>query len=109
LNESSGTSVSDSSGNNRNGTTVNMEDGDWVAGKLNNALIFDGTNEYINCGDIANFERTEPFSVDFWIKTSSVSTSQIVGRRSSTTPATQGWDALIVAGVAAITLSNNAT
>ena len=109
LNESIGAAASDSSGNNRNGTLVNMEDADWIAGKLNNALQFDGVNEYINCGDIANFERTESFSVDFWIKTSSTNTSQIVGRRSSIAPATQGWDVLIVAGVTAITLSNNAT
>ena len=69
LNESSGTNVDDASPNNRDGTTINMEDSDWVAGKLNNCLQFDGTNEYVNCGDIGNFERTDPFSLECWIKT----------------------------------------
>ena len=36
LNETSGTAVSDSSGNGRNGTTVNSPS--WVAGKLNNSI-----------------------------------------------------------------------
>lgn len=69
LNESSGTNVDDASPNNRDGTTINMEDSDWVAGKLNNCLQFDGINEYVNCGDIGNFERTDPFSLECWIKT----------------------------------------
>ena len=89
LNESSGTNVPDSSGNGRNGTTVNMEDGDWVAGKLNNCLSFDGVNEYVDCGDIANFERTDPFSIEFWFKTSIGTTQVICSRINYTT--NQGW------------------
>ncbi len=69
LNESSGSSIPDSSGNGRNGTTINMEDSDWVTGKLGNCLQFDGVNEYVNCGDIASFERTDSFSIEFWFKT----------------------------------------
>lgn len=34
MDESSGTNVSDSSGNGNNGTTQNMEDADWVTGKI---------------------------------------------------------------------------
>ena len=74
LNENSGTNAPDSSGNGFNGTLVNMVDGDWVAGKLNNCLTFnDGNSEYVNCGDIADFERTDPFSVEAWINTGDVS------------------------------------
>ncbi len=69
LNESSGTNVPDSSGNGRDGTTVNMDDSDWVAGKLNNCLDFDGVNDYVNCGNIAGFEKNEPFSLECWFKT----------------------------------------
>jgi len=69
LNESSGSLASDSSGNGRNGTLMNMEDIDWVAGKLNNCLVFDGVNEYVSCGDIADFERTDTFSLEAWVKT----------------------------------------
>jgi hypothetical protein len=35
-----------------NGTLTNMESEDWKAGKIgDHALEFDGTNEFINCGD----------------------------------------------------------
>ena len=41
LNEASGTNAADASTHGRNGTTVNMEDGDWIAGNLNNCLSFE--------------------------------------------------------------------
>jgi len=71
LNESSGIIAPDSSGNGRDGTLKNMEDADWVPGKLNNCLLFDGVNEYIDCGTIANFERDTSFSYECWFKTTS--------------------------------------
>lgn len=80
LNESSGNIVADSSGNGRNGLRVNMEDIDWVAGKLNNCLQFDGIDEYVNCGNIANFERTDLFSYEFWFSTTSVVLKMILGK-----------------------------
>lgn len=70
LNETSGNTVSDSSVNGRDGLRYNMEDADWVAGKLNNCLLFDGTNEYVNCNDIASFEKNQAFSLELWIKKS---------------------------------------
>jgi fibronectin type 3 domain-containing protein len=46
FNESSGTTAADSSGNSLNGALVNGPV--WTtAGKINNALIFDGTNDYV--------------------------------------------------------------
>jgi hypothetical protein len=68
INESSGTNVPESV-NSRNGTTVNSPS--WVAGKLNNCLQFSsaGSIQYVNCGDIANFERTTPWSFECWFKT----------------------------------------
>lgn len=69
LNESAGNNCADSSIHGRNGTRINMEDVDWVAGKLNNCLQFDGVNEYVNCGNIAGFERTDTFSLECWCKT----------------------------------------
>jgi hypothetical protein len=69
LNSVSGITAIDSSVNGRDGTLINMEDVDWVAGKLNNCLQFDGVNEYVNCGNIANFERTDSFSLECWFKT----------------------------------------
>lgn len=44
--ENSGTTATDSSGNNRNGTTINSPS--WTAGKIANALNFNGTNQYVS-------------------------------------------------------------
>ena len=70
FNESSGTDADDSAGYGHDGVLNNMEDpGDWVAGKLNNCLQFDGVNEYVNFGQAGQFERTEAFSYECWIQT----------------------------------------
>ena len=81
LNEATGSSAADSSGNGRTGTAVNMENGDWQAGKLNNCLVFGGTDEYIDCQDIADFERTDAFSLECWFKTSNGATQDLLARR----------------------------
>ena len=53
MNETSGNTVYDSSGNGINGNRTNMEDSDWVAGKINNSLQFDGVNEYVFEGHVS--------------------------------------------------------
>lgn len=45
LNEASGSTVSDSSGNNRNANTVG--DPTWISGKLNNAIQLNGSTQHI--------------------------------------------------------------
>ena len=71
LNSSSGTNVLDSSGNWRNGTTLNYVS--WVSAKLNNGLRFNGFNQSVNCSNIASFERTDTFSFEFWTNCSELS------------------------------------
>jgi hypothetical protein len=103
MNESSGTTVSDSGPNSYNGTTQNMEDADWVAAKLNNGLRFDGVNEYVDCGNIADFERTDAFSVEAWVKTSTA--SKIIAARHN---GTRGWFVFVNnTGLIYFNLSNN--
>jgi len=46
MDESSGTTAADSSGNGRNGTLVNGAT--WVAGKVGNAVNLDGNNDYVS-------------------------------------------------------------
>lgn len=96
LNELSGTNVPDDSGNSREGLTQNMEDSDWVTGQINNALSFNGGNEFVNFGDIANFERTQNFSIEAWIKTSA-SAGTIISRRQSG-GTNKGWHVNITNG-----------
>jgi len=69
FNEGSGSITDDVTANNNDGTIYGAT---WTSqGKFNNALDFDGSNDYINFGNTNNFERTDSFSYSFWIKTNS--------------------------------------
>lgn len=76
LNEATNATVLDTSGNGRDGTPISSPAS--VAGKLNNALSFNGSNQYVNCGNIANFERTQAFSLMKWIKTSMTGSAHFI-------------------------------
>ena len=66
LDETSGTTASDSSGNGLNGTLGG--DPQWVAGKIGGALEFDG-DDYVDLGAPAVFDfGTEDFTITAWIK-----------------------------------------
>ena len=64
LDETSGTTAADSSGNGHNGTLTNGPT--WVAGKYGNALSFDGSNDYATIGDV-DIPGTA-FTLSLWIK-----------------------------------------
>lgn len=105
MNELSGTDVADSSGNSRDGTTINSPL--WATGKLNNCLKFNGTNQYVNCGDIANFEQTQAFSLEAWINLPTVAGTKVFMARKIGTPTFRGWEFLEVNGEVWFTLLNN--
>ena len=105
LNESSGTTVSDSSGNGRSGTTVNGPT--WVAGKLNNCLDFDYlSTQYVNFGDIANFDSGDTFSLECWFNTTIAGDRALMGRMNPSAPYT-GWEMFLSGGKVTIWLINN--
>lgn len=52
---------------------------------------FDGVDEFINNGDIANFERTDPFSVVAWVKTTVIGSAQTVLSRNLQSVSQRGW------------------
>ncbi len=63
--ESSGLTANDSIGS-LNGTLYgSMTDADWISGVLNNALDFDGTDDYVQTPDI---DTPEEVTVAFWAK-----------------------------------------
>jgi len=68
LDESSGPTANDSSGNGNDGTWENSPTY-TASGKINGALTFNGTNQYVNIANPSNFsfERTQPFSITAWI------------------------------------------
>lgn len=81
LNEGRGTTANNAGvlGSSANGTLTNMSSpasstsGWTTSGKYGNALLFDGTNDYVNVGNIAAL-NSQQFSVSTWFKTSNLVT-----------------------------------
>jgi hypothetical protein len=63
--EGSGTIANDSSGNGNTGTLNG--DPQWVAGYYGNALEFDGTDDWIDCGNDQSLDLTT-WTIAFWLK-----------------------------------------
>ena len=68
FNEGKGGIAYDRSGYGNDGTLVNMEAADWVDGVVGKALDFDGTNEYVNCGNDASIQVDTAGSVSLWVR-----------------------------------------
>jgi len=86
LDETSGTTASDSSGNSVNGTVTA---GTWVAGKFANALSFNGTSSLVDVGDPAALNFAGQITVSAWVKPTAVASESIImghGWDGSTTP-----------------------
>ncbi len=68
LNEASGLTAIDSSGSGNNGTLVNMTGNEWTAGILNGALVLDGINNYVDCGNNQSLQLTGEATISAWVK-----------------------------------------
>jgi hypothetical protein len=77
LDDASGTSAVDSSGNGNTGTLTNGPT--WTTGRIGGAVDFDGTNDYINAGTDASLSLTGNFSLSAWINPSSYHTTGYFG------------------------------
>ena len=73
MDESSGTTVSDSSSSNFNANTHNSPS--WVDCKHGNCLDFDGSNDYVRSSSTIGSVPTE-FSVEMWVYLNSDPSSQ---------------------------------
>ena len=60
----SGTTWTDLSGNNNNGTLTN---GPAFNSANGGSIVFDGTNDYANCGNNTTLDITETFTISLWI------------------------------------------
>jgi hypothetical protein len=85
LDETSGLTAADSSGYGNNGTLVNGPTWNPAGGRIGGALVFDGTDDYVNLGTASslNFGSYAPFTVAAWVKTTD-NYGMIVSFRSST-------------------------
>jgi len=73
--EGSGTVANDSSVNKRNGTIYG--DATYTTGKKGKGLKCDGTNDYVEIGDI---DLSDAFTLSAWIKASSFGKNMIIGK-----------------------------
>ena len=63
----SGTTWFDRSGNGNNGTLTN---GPTFSSDNGGSIVFDGTNDYVNCGTTLGNFGTSNFTINFFFKTS---------------------------------------
>jgi len=77
MNESSGTTAADGSGNAQDGTLNNFGASPWVAGQTGygNALEFDGVDDYVSIPSDTEFVFPDEYTYAVWIKPDNVTTS----------------------------------
>ena len=68
LNASSGTSAIDSSGNGLTGTLANGPT--WATGRYGNAILLDGSNEYVDLSNPQALRLTGSMTISAWINSS---------------------------------------
>ena len=54
------------------------------------SVLFDGVDAYVDCGAMASFEKSNPFSIECWAKWTSLSSLTFVGKMESASN-TRGW------------------
>jgi hypothetical protein len=93
LDQSTGTSAIDSSLYKNDGTLTNMTSPVcWVAGKIDNALQFDGVNDCVNCGNDSILNPSSAITVEAWVNMNDkTSFQEIVSRGAAfAVPASHG-------------------
>jgi hypothetical protein len=85
LDETSGGSAADSSGNNNLGTLANGPV--WTSGRVGNGLSFDGVNDYVSLGDPASLRPSNVITLAAWVNFSNTSSNrQIIAKDDSEYP-----------------------
>ncbi len=98
LDETTGSSASDSASAGNTGTLTNMENGDWGTGHIGNGLTFDGANEYVTMGDIASMEGTTKITASVWMKQNGTTTEKHILDKSSCNGITGSWEIAVSNG-----------
>lgn len=44
------------------------------------SMVFDGTDDWVDFGDVLDFERTDTFSIEFWFKTATAAVQALVAK-----------------------------
>ena len=89
----------DTSGQGNTGTLTNMSQSTSVTpGKIGQALTFDGTDDFVNMGNVNSFERTDQFSYGGWVYWTSDVAGGILAKMDASggTPTYRGYDVILV-------------
>ena len=65
MDEGTGVSAKDTSGNNLNGTITGAT---WAQGKIGKALNFDGVNDVVSVGNSSSLQQTGNYTLESWFK-----------------------------------------
>ena len=85
----SGTTWTDLSGEGNNGT---LTDGPTFSSDNGGSIVFDGTNDQIDCGSSDNFAfGTGDFTIEFWCNPDTLSTRCMISISSTGTDSTENW------------------
>jgi len=72
LDETTGAVAEDETANDYDGTLVNMDDSDWVAGYAGNGLNFDGVNDHVVADGVCAAIAGGDFTISAWVKAPAV-------------------------------------
>ena len=91
LDEASGLTAADSSGNGNDGTLENMAGNEWTTGQIDGALDLDGIDDYIDCGNALDYGIDDSCSISAWIKTTDTREFTIVSKANHLSPFQGIW------------------
>ncbi|NMC35697.1 LamG domain-containing protein [Candidatus Beckwithbacteria bacterium] len=85
LDETSGTHY-DGTTNNKDSTSITITTQGSAIGQINGCDLFGGNSDSISMGDVLDFERTNPFTFEAWIKNSATHQEPIISKLASSSP-----------------------
>lgn len=86
-----GNIASDTSENDNHGTLNNMDTNPqsgtycWIKGRIGQGVSFDGSDDYIDCGNDSSLDITEEISIEAWINPNSPASTQAIACKGSFT------------------------
>jgi hypothetical protein len=88
MDEGEGSVIYDETSNYNDGTIYGAT---WTTGKIGYGLDFDGTDDYVDCGNDASLDITDAITIEAWVKRNSIGTWQIPVAKYLNTGAQRSW------------------
>lgn len=89
MDENTGSSIKDTSGNGYTGTFSGNTKFD--IGKLGSSIYFDGSSDYVQMGDNLDMGSSDAFTIEMWFYPTSDNTTSLLSKKLSSSPADVGY------------------